>query len=132
MKTITGKVDAMVYVEENGYPEVGAFAEKKDIQKFYKQLPTEFLEDWAEQKDLEYKPCDNDSIHRMRVAMAILELHFPSEKKGTSAKSKYSSFTDEDLLKLCVEHGVAVEESTHKGIMRMRMVQALRANKVIE
>lgn len=132
MAKITGKVDAMVWVEENGYPEVGAFSEKKDIQKFYKQLPTEFLEDWCEQCQLEYKPCDNDSIHRMRVAMAILELHFPSEKKSTTSKSKYSNLTDEDLLKMCIDNAVAVEESTHKGIMRMRMVQALRANKIIQ
>jgi hypothetical protein len=77
---IKGKVDAQAWVtKNNGYPEVGSFAEQKDLQKFYKQLDMEQLQEWIDAEGLEYKPCDNEMILRMRMAMAILYKHFPKE-----------------------------------------------------
>lgn len=46
--SITGKVDAYAWIKANGgYPEVGTFTDEKSIQKFYKQLTTEEIEDWS-------------------------------------------------------------------------------------
>ena len=129
---ITGKVVATDWVAENGYPAVGTFTDKKVLQKFYKQLPTEVLEDWCAKEGLEYKPCtDNDSIHRMRVAMAILYLHFPKETKA-KPKSKYADYTLEQLVDMALEHSVAVEMTDDTRILRMRLIMGLRASKVID
>lgn len=130
---VVGKVDAMEYIAEfGGYPEVGTFTDKKDLQKFYKQLDTDMLEDWCEIEGLTYKPCsDNESIHRMRVAMAILYKHFPKQTKE-KAKSKYAKYTLEDLLDMAVQNEVAVEETDDERILRMRLIMNLRANKVLD
>ena len=129
---IVGKVDAMAYVAEYGYPEVGVFTDKKDLQKFYKQLDTDMLEDWCEVEGLTYKECpDNDSIHRMRVAMAILYKHFPKQTKA-KATSKYAMYTLEDLVNMAVDNGVAVEETDDERILRMRLIMNLRANGIID
>lgn len=130
---IVGKVDAEQYIGEfGGYPEVGAFVDKKDLQKFYKQLDTDMLEDWCEVEGLEYKACeDNESIHRMRVAMSILYKHFPKQSKA-KASSKYSQYTLEDLVNMALTNGIAVEETDDNRILRMRLIMNLRANKVID
>ncbi|MGL5191218.1 MAG: hypothetical protein ACRC7S_16385 [Cetobacterium sp.] len=129
---IIGKVDAMAYVTEYGYPEVGVFVEKKDLQRFYKQLDTDMLEDWCAVEGLEYNPCeDNESIHRMRVAMAILYKHYPKQTKAKS-KSKYAQYTLENLVDMAIENGVAVEDTSDERIMRMRLIMGLRANGIVE
>ncbi len=129
---IVGKVDAAAYVAEFGYPEVGVFTEKKDLQKFYKQLDTETLMDWCEVEGLEYKPCeDNESIHRMRVAMAILYKHYPKQTKAKK-QSKYAQYSLEDLVNMAVDNAVAVEETDDARILRMRLIMNLRASGVIE
>ena len=130
--TAKDKVDAVAWVAENGFPTVGTFTEDKAIKKFYKQLPTEVLEDWANQLGAEYKACEeNDSIHRMRVAMAILYTHFPKESKA-KPKSKYAGYTLEQLVDMALEHSVAVEMTDDTRILRMRLIMGLRASKVIE
>jgi hypothetical protein len=133
VEVIKGKVDAIKWVaEHNGYPEVGQFEEQKGLQKFYKQLPTETLEDWAKVEGVEYKACTESApIHRMRVAMAILQVHFP---KTTAAKkeSPYAKYTIEDLVSMAIENDVAVEPTEDMRILRMRTIMALKAAKVIE
>lgn len=132
VQKVVGKVKATEYIAEYGYPVLGAFEEDKALKKFYKQLPTEVLEDWSSKLGATYKECpDNDSIHRMRVAMSILYTYFPKETKG-KAKSKYSSYTLEDLVNLALDNSVAVEDTDDMKIMRMRLIMGLRANKVIE
>lgn len=132
MEKLGNKVDAPAYVAEHGYPTVGLFEEDKALKKFYKQLPTEVLEDWCAKEGLEYNACpDNESIHRMRVAMAILYLHFPKETKAKK-KSKYADYTLEQLVELALDNGVVVEDTDDMRIMRMRLIMALRAHKVIE
>ena len=129
---IVGKVDAVAYVEEFGYPEVGVFTEKKDLQKFYKQLDTETLMDWCAVEGLEYNPCEeNESIHRMRVAMSILYKHFPKQTKAKK-QSKYAQYSLEDLVNMAVDNAVAVEETDDNRILRMRLIMNLRASGVIE
>jgi hypothetical protein len=129
---IQGKVDAAAYITANGYPEVGAFLDQKSLQKFYKQLETPTLEDWAKIEGLEYKTCtDSEPIHRMRVCMAILYKHYP--KEGSAKKdSPYKKYSLEDLVNLAIEHSVAIEDTDDERILRMRLIMALRANKVIE
>jgi hypothetical protein len=133
-KKIVGKVDAKEWVAKNGYPEVGMFSDKKCLQKFYKQLSDEQLEDWCSLEGLQYIPCpDSEPINHMRICMAILYKHFPKETKGSNkSESKYSKYSTEDLMQLAIDKSVPVEVTEDMRIMRMRTIMALRAAKVIE
>lgn len=127
------KIDAIKHVEANGYPEVGFFTDKKDLQKFYKQLDTEVLEDWCQVEGIEYKACeDSEPIHRMRVCMAILYLHFPKAPSAGKKKSKYADYTTEQLIQMAVDNDVAVEVTDDMRIMRMRTIMNLRAQGIID
>ena len=129
---IIGKVDATEYVAKYGYPEVGVFVEKKDLQKFYKQLDTATLEDWCEVEGLTYNPCEeNESIHRMRVAMAILYKHYPKQTKAKKT-SKYAKYSLENLVDMAIDNNVAVEDTSDERIMRMRLIMGLRASGIID
>lgn len=133
VNTVSGKVNAVDWISENGYPEVGTFTDQKSLQKFYKQLDTAVLEDWAGLEGLEYKACpDSEPIHRMRVAMAILYKHFPKAPAKGKKKSKYSDFSTEDLIKMAVDNDVPVEVTENDQIMRMRVIMALRAHNLLE
>lgn len=130
---LAGKVDAVAYVTKNGYPEVGQFEDQKTLQKFYKQLDMESLEEWASIEGLEYKAClDSEPIHRMRLCMAILYKHFPKVSTSTKKKSKYADYTLEQLVGLAVDHDVAVEPTDDERILRMRVIMSLRASKIID
>lgn len=131
---IVGKVDAIKYVEENGFPEIGAFEDKKDLQKFYKQLPMESINEWIALEGISYNVCEEaPAINRMRACMAILYLHFPkAPSTGTKKKSKYADYTTEQLIQMAVDKDVAVEVTEDMRIMRMRTIMALRASKVID
>lgn len=134
-KSITAKVDAIAWVKENGYPEVGMFTEEKVLQKFYKKLSDEQLDEWCKLEGLEYKPCEtSEPINRMRMAMAILYKHFPKETKDTASKkkSKYADYSTEQLMQMAIDNEVPVEVTEDMRIMRMRTIMALRASKVIE
>lgn len=119
------------YVAEHGYPEVGHFEEKSDLQKFYKHVPTEQLAEWVDIEGLEFAPSDSEPINRMRMAMAILYKHFP---KAPSAKkqSKYAKYSLEDLMTLAINNDVVFEDTDDERILRMRAIMALRAAKVID
>lgn len=133
MVKVTGKVNAEEFVTKNGYPEVGAFADQKSLQKFYKQLPIESLVEWAKLEGVEYKDCDNESIFRMRVCMAILYKHFPKETKATAKpKSKYADLTTETLIAMAIEHDLVLDVCDDMRIMRMRAIMGLRNIKVID
>lgn len=130
-KTASGKVNAVEFVVKNGYPEVGTFKEEKELQKFYKQLETSHLMEWATLEGLTWKPCyESEAINRMRVAMAILYKHFPRQT-APKKESKYAVYTLEDLVNLASEHDVPVEMTDDDRILRMRLIMALRASKVI-
>ena len=118
-------------VAEKGYPEVGYFAEQKDLQRFYKHLDISQLEEWVTLEGLEVKPTDSEPIYRMRLCMAVLYKHFPKEpaKKKTS---KYSKYTLEELVSMAAEKDVPVEVCEDERILRMRVIMALRAAKVID
>lgn len=134
VEVITAKTDAVAWVTENGFPKADSkvFTEDKVLKKFYKKLDTEVLEAWSAELGAEYKACpDNDSIHRMRVAMSILYTFFPKETKS-KPKSKYADYSLEQLVELALENGVVVEDTDDMRIMRMRLIMGLRANKVIE
>ena len=129
---IVGKVDAVAYVAKNGYPEVGTFLDKKCIQKFYKQLDTDALVDWCTLEGLAAKPDTNDPIYRMRVCMLLLYKNFPKVSTGKAkAESPYKKFTLENLVTLALENDVAVEGTEDEKIFRMRLIMALRANKIV-
>lgn len=130
-KAISGKVDALAYVAANGYPEVGQVSDEKTLQKFYKQLETSVLEDWASLEGLTFKACpEQPPIHRMRVAMAILYHHFPKET-APKKESPYKQYTTEQLVSMALEHEIVFEACEDDRILRMRAIMALRAHKVI-
>lgn len=124
--------DAVVaYMKEHGYPEVGTFTDQKMLQKFYKHLTIEELEGWVELEGLEVKPTDSEAIYRMRLCMAVLYHHFPKAPAKKKA-SKYAEYTLEHLVQLAVDGSVPVEMCDDERILRMRLIMALRAHKVIE
>lgn len=130
-KVTINKVYVEKFVAEHGYPEVGHFADQKDLQKFYKHLSDEQLAEWIELEGLEYKANDSQPINRMRMAMAILYKHYP-KAPSAKKKSKYADYSDEQLMTLLLEHDVPCEVTDDERIMRMRAIMALRAHKVIE
>jgi len=119
------------FVSKQGYPEVGQFEERKDLQKFYKHLTDEQLKDWVELEGLEFKPSDSQPINRMRMAMAILYKHFP-KAPAKKKQSKYAKYSNEELIELALKNEVAFEPCDDERIMRMRAIMALRANGVID
>ena len=119
------------YVAETGYPEVGYFEEQKDLQKFYKHLSDEQLQEWIELEGLEYKPADSQPINRMRMAMAILYKHFP-KKTAAKKKSKYADYSDEVLIQMLLDNEVPCEVTEDSRIMRMRAIMALRAHNILD
>lgn len=125
-KTTINQKFVQEYLEEEGYPEVNHFEDRKDLQKFYKHCTNEQLEAWLELEGLEHTENESEAINRMRMCMAILYNSFPkapSKKK----ESKYSKYSLEDLVELAVEHSVPVEITDDERIMRMRTIMALRA-----
>ncbi len=130
-KAKLNKESVQEFVTTNGYPEVGHFTEQKDLQKFYKHLSDEQLQEWLELEGLEYTPSDSEPIARMRKCMAILYKHFP-KKAATKKKSKYADFTNEQLVQMAVDNDIAFELCEDERILRMRAIMALRANSIIE
>lgn len=130
-KTTITKESVAKFVAENGYPEAGTYTDKKDLQKFYKFLSTDQLKDWVALEGLEAKQDDSEAIYRMRLAMAILYLHFP-KPESTAKKAKYADYTMEHLMELSVANDVVFEICDDERILRMRAIMALRASKVIE
>lgn len=126
-KQKVNKAYVEAYVKEHGYPEKGTFEVREDLQKFYKHLTDEQLQEWVELEGLEYKPApESQPINRMRMAMAVLYHHFPKApaKKKTS---KYSKYSLEDLVQMAIDESVPVEPTEDERIMRMRVIMALRA-----
>jgi hypothetical protein len=120
-------------VFDGNYPEVGEFSEEKEIRKFYKQLTDEQLQEWCDLEGVEYKPCDHQSIQRMRMCMAITAKHFPKEQSTSKKKSKYADFTLDQLVQMAIDNDVEVKD--HRGddrILRMYLIMALRDAGVIE
>ena len=123
----------MEIIAKEGFPKVGFFTEKKDLQKFYKQLDTEVLVDWCKAEGLSYTECpDNESINRMRIAMAILYYHFPKAPATKKSKSKYADYSTEKLMELAMTNDVIFEPCDDPRILRMRAILALRAHNIIE
>lgn len=121
------------HVTEVGFPEVGFFTEKTDLQKFYKKLDTEVIAEWVELEGLEFKPCpESPSIHRMRLAQAVLYKHFPKAPSKPKQKSKYADYTTEQLVEMAVANEVPVEATDDLRILRMRTIMALRAHKLVD
>lgn len=54
------------------------------------------------------------------------------DNECTFRSTGYRPYTDEELEQLCYDHGVPIQATDYRGIMRMRMISGLRAAKVIE
>ena len=130
-KTVINKEYVGKFVAEKGYPEVGTFEDKKDLQKFYKHLDDAQLLEWIELEGLEFTPNDSEPINRMRMCMSVLYLHFP--KAPTSKKkSKYAEYSNESLIEMAIKHDVVFEMCDDERILRMRAIMALRAHNILE
>lgn len=134
-KNTINKVYVEKYLAETGYPEVGTFEDKKDLQKFYKHCSMLELEQWVDLEGISDKvtPSESEPIYRMRLCMAVLYLHFPkAPSEGSKKKSKYADYTNEILLQLALDNEVVFEMCDDERILRMRAIMALRASKVID
>lgn len=130
-KKTESKVTPMEYLSTKGNPPMGFFKDEKELQKFYKACTTESLETWAQLDGIVYKACpESAAIHRMRVAMSLLYHYFPRNTKAKK-ESKYAVYSLEDLVNLASENDVPVEMTDDERILRMRLIMALRASKVI-
>jgi hypothetical protein len=114
------------------YPEKGTVADEKALKKLIKGYTDLELMEWATLEGLTWKPCDHESINRMRVAMAIKELHFPSEPKAKKSDSPYKKYTTEQLIEMAVDNNIPVEPTDDMKIMRMRTIMMLRAHGLVE
>jgi hypothetical protein len=117
------------------FPEVGEFEDDKEMGKYIKELSDDDLASWIELEGIEHKENDNPAINRMRMAMAIKQLHFPKAKStgSTKKKSKYGHYSLEDLATMAIDNDVDVKDA--KGdprIERMYLIVALRNAGVIE
>ena len=130
-KTTINKAYVEKYLVETGYPEVGTFKEKSDLQKFYKHCTMEQLEDWVAVEGLEVVKVDSEPIYRMRLAMAILYLHYP-KAPSTKKQSKYAQYSLEDLMQMATDKEVIFEMTDDERILRMRAIMALRVAGHIE
>ena len=114
---------------ESLFPEVGSVPDHKALKKIYKKLTDAQLDEWLELEGLtdKVKLTDHDAINRMRKCMSITELHFPKPVSEGKSKSKYSSMSTEDLVKLAMDNDLDIKDD--KGdirIMRMYTIMALR------
>jgi hypothetical protein len=117
------------------YPEVGDFKDEKAMKKFIKGLSDESLQEWCILEGAEWKANDHQSINRMRMAMAIKAKHFPSTapKAGKKSKSKYASYSTEDLVTMALDNDVEVpDDKGDSKILRMYTIMALRKAGIIE
>jgi hypothetical protein len=113
------------------FPEKGGFQDEKAMKKHIKGLSDAQLVEWMELEGLTHNPAEHEAINRMRMAMAIKELHFPSEPKAKKSDSPYKQYSTETLIQMVVDGDVPVEPTEDMRIMRMRCIMALRAHKVI-
>lgn len=114
--------------EDIEFPEVGSFKDKKALQKYYKKLTTAHLEQWVELEGIQsnVKPTDHEGIYRMRLAMAILYLHFPKQSTKKS-KSKYAKYSTEQLVEMATKAGLEIKDSKGDNrILRMYAIMTLR------
>lgn len=106
------------------------FASQEVLKKYYKKLTTQEVEAWASDLGVTYVACDDASIHRMRVCMAILYKFYPRQV-SVKAKSKYSEYTTEWLVSTAADNNVPVEVCDDMRILRMRTIMALRAHGIL-
>lgn len=132
----SGKVAKIkIDVDKDGFPEVGTFPDEKSLSKAVKELSDDQIAEWITLEGLKYNPCEtHEGINRMRMIMAIKELHFPKQKSGSKkSKSKYADYSTEDLVALCLDNDIDVPDP--KGdmrILRMYSIMALRKAGLIE
>lgn len=120
---------------EQDYPEVGDFKDEKAIKKYIKGLSDSSLEEWCNLEGVEWKHSDHQSINRMRMAMAIKALHFKpaTASKGKKSKSKYASYSTEDLVSMALENDIEVpDDKGDMRICRMYTIMALRKAGLID
>jgi len=111
-------------VSDTGYPAVGSFSEQKLLKKAIKKMSDADLIAWATHEGLTWKDSDNAPILRMRVAMAINELHFPKPK--AKSKAKYADYSLEVLIQMASEAEVEYKPTDDERILRMRVIMSLR------
>lgn len=122
-------------VNDTEYPEVGDFKDEKAMKKFVKGLSDASLQEWCILEGAQWKECEHESINRMRMAMAIKAIHFPTTapKAGKKSKSKYATYATEDLVQMALDNDVEVpDDKGDSRILRMYTIMALRKAGIID
>lgn len=118
-------------VNEVTFPEVGTI-EESALRKLYKKLTDDQIREWLELEGISHKQSEHESINRMRMCMAITNHHFPKEPAKTKKTSKYSDYSTDQLVQMCMENDLSLRDD--KGdvrILRMYCIMALREAGVI-
>ncbi|MMZ60467.1 hypothetical protein D3C81_961420 [compost metagenome] len=121
-----------IKVELPKFPEVGQFPDEKTFKAHVKPLTMDELQEWAALYELTVKPTDSAPIQRMRLIMAIKEMHFPTPPREPKNRSPYSKWTTEELVQMALDNEIIYEPAEDMKIMRMRTIMALRAHGIIE
>lgn len=110
------------------FPEVGSVKTEKELKKVYKKLSNEQLDEWLVLEGWvdEYKASGHEAIDRMRKCMIILYKHFPKEPSKAKTGSVWKQYSLEDLIRMATDAECMPEFSDHEGIMRMRLIMALK------
>lgn len=133
-KDKTPKVKQDLAGQDVEYPD--SFESVDAIKKFISRLSTDQLIEWAELEGVldNAKPNDNASIYRMRVAVAVREKFFPSQRSSSpKKKSKYADYSTEQLLEMALENDIEVKDAKgDQRILRMYLIMALRNAEVLD
>lgn len=113
------------------YPVVGK-VDLKGLKKICKAMTDEEIAVWVETAKLTVKDYGSPAINRMRQIMAIKGIYFPETVATPKAKSKYADLSLEALVAMASDASVPVEVTDNERILRMRVIMALRAHKLID
>ncbi|MNH11750.1 hypothetical protein D3C73_1353410 [compost metagenome] len=110
------------------------FKKIEELKEFIRDIDTPTLEYMVRGLKLTWKPTNNISIHRMRVAMALQAFYFPElfKPKDPKKKGKYGDLSTEELTTMAAEHKLEVPQSGNEPIDRMRLIMALKKVNALE
>ena len=112
------------------------FQDEAELKTVISSMPNKDLVDWATQLGIELKQYDNESVMRMRTAVALKNHFFPSKKESkkeskegklSSSRSPYADIPTKELKKLAKDNKVAYREvGSNECIQRMWLIKALK------
>ena len=79
-----------------------------------------------------WEGISNQPIRKMRLIMELKEVYFPTGNapKKTAAPTPWKGIPMDALVKLAKDNNIQWKEDKNEGINRMRLIMALKANKL--